>query len=604
MSSTTAFFISMAALVFIIVLFIVDAVHGNLNIQSKTVGNGQHGTARLSTKKEENKKFDIIPYEPEKWRAGKHLPDYPDGGSVLGILDEGHGIKARIDPSDSHTLVLSTTGGHKTTGFLYPNIEFACACGCSFFTTDTKGDVFKNYAGIAQKYYRYATYVIDLRNPTRSDSFNLLHLVNKYTDLYKKTGSISYKARAERYAKITGRTIVRSEGFDGGGQNAFFYDAAEGLVASTILLVAEFCSPKQRHIVSVFKIIQELLQTKTPAPSKQDKANNVKPQNEYQKLIELLPAEHKARWFATAALNTAESSMHSVMSTAISRLLSFIDSELEQILCFDSAVDAEQFCNGRTAVFIVFPEEDNTKHFLVSLFITQLYNECLTIANQDGKNRLDKRVFFYLDEFGTIPKIGGAEQMFTAGKSRNMLLYPMIQSLEQLHKNYGREGGDIILDCCTNTLIGSLSPLTKDAETISRALGNQTVQSGSVSHSGNSFERANSSKSLNMIQRSLMTADEIQNMPEDQWILMKTRMHPLLTCLKYFTKWGIRLNSPFAMDENATRRVFYASREELTAAVSEKYPPAREVVEAFDLSQLDEPPERGNQRVTIDDEYI
>ena len=47
------------------------------------------------------------------------------------------------------------------------------------------------------------------------------------------------------------------------GQNAYFYDAAEGLLTATILLVAEFCAPEKRHIVSVFKVIQELL-----APSK------------------------------------------------------------------------------------------------------------------------------------------------------------------------------------------------------------------------------------------------------------------------------------------------------------------------------------------------
>jgi len=38
------------------------------------------------------------------------------------------------------------------------------------------------------------------------------------------------------------------------GKTAFFYDAAEGLLTATILLIAEFCPPKHRHIVSVFKI--------------------------------------------------------------------------------------------------------------------------------------------------------------------------------------------------------------------------------------------------------------------------------------------------------------------------------------------------------------
>lgn len=39
---------------------------------------------------------------------------------------------------------------------------------------------------------------------------------------------------------------------DGGvlGQNAYFYDAAEGLLTATILLVAEFCAPEKRISVA------------------------------------------------------------------------------------------------------------------------------------------------------------------------------------------------------------------------------------------------------------------------------------------------------------------------------------------------------------------
>lgn len=81
---------------------------------------------------------------------------------------------------------------------------------------------------------------------------------------------------------------------------------------------ASFCEPQKRHIVSVFKIIQELL-----APSQQ------KGQNQFQQLMAMLPNDHKAKWFAGAALNTSKESMASVMGTALSRLNSFLDSELE-----------------------------------------------------------------------------------------------------------------------------------------------------------------------------------------------------------------------------------------------------------------------------------
>ena len=91
---------------------------------------------------------------------------------------------------------------------------------------------------------------------------------------------LAYKAKAEKYAKIIAKTIIMS-GMDGSsfGDNAYFYDAAEGLLTATILLVAEFCEPQKRHIVSVFKIIQELL-----APSQQ------KGQNQFQQLMSLFTA--------------------------------------------------------------------------------------------------------------------------------------------------------------------------------------------------------------------------------------------------------------------------------------------------------------------------
>lgn len=100
--------------------------------------------------------------------------------------------------------------------------------------------------------------------------------------------------------------------------------------------MAEFCLKEKRHIISVFKLIQDLL-----APSK------VKVRNQFQLLMAKLPDTHKAKWFAGVVLNTAEQSMQSVLSTALSRLNAFLDSELEQILCFDTAIDVESFCKKK-----------------------------------------------------------------------------------------------------------------------------------------------------------------------------------------------------------------------------------------------------------------
>lgn len=334
---------------------------------------------------------------------------------MLGSIERAGKLYVLVDTGDVHCLMIGAAGVGKTAHFLYPNIEYACACGMSFLTTDTKGDLYRNYAGIAKKYYGYETAVIDLRNPTRSDGDNMLHLVNKYMDAFlADSDNLSAKAKAEKYAKITAKTIISSGGADSSsyGQNAFFYDAAEGVLTAAILLIAEFCPNEKCHIISVFKLIQDLL-----APSK------VKGKNQFQLLMAKLPDTHKAKWFAGAALNTAEQPMQSVLSTALSRLNSFLDSELEQILCFDTAIDAEQFCKKKTAVFLVMLEEDNTKYFIISLILQQLYREILVVADENG-GKLDNRVVFYWDEVGTIPKIESAEMMFSVSRSRKVSIVP------------------------------------------------------------------------------------------------------------------------------------------------------------------------------------
>ena len=527
------------------------------NIKAKTVGDGQHGTARWARKDEIRKTYTHIPFEPERWRKGENLPTVSDQGIVVGCESGKLGTTAIVDTSDVHALMIGAAGVGKTAYFLYPNLEYACASGMSFITSDTKGDLYRHYGKIAKDYYGYRVAVLDLRNPTRSDGNNLLHLVNKYMDLWKANpDNLAYKAKAEKYAKIIAKTIILSD-MEGAsfGQNAFFYDAAEGLLCATILLVAEFCPPGTRHIVSVFKIIQDLL-----APA------NRPGTTQFQLLMRRLPEEHKAKWFAGAALNTSEQAMNSVMSTALSRLNAFLDSELEQILCFDTAIDAEQFCNSKSAIFIVLPEEDTSKHFMVSLIVQQLYREILAVADEQG-GQLKNRVMMYLDEFGTIPKIESAEMMFSASRSRRMSIVAIIQSFAQLQKNYGKEGCEIITDNTQLTVFGGFAPNSESAEVLSKALGTRTVQSGSVSRGKN-----DPSQSLQMIERALLTPDELKSLPKGMFVVMKTGFYPMRVRLKLFFEWGIVFpQEVYMVPDKGNRKVQYARQDEMEAVIVEQY---------------------------------
>lgn len=534
--------------------------HYTLNgIKSRTVGDGQHGTARWATEAEVKKTYVHVPFNVSSWRHGHNRPT--EQGLILGSTGGKNHVTALVDNDDIHCLMIGASGIGKTAFFLYPNLEYACASGMSFLALDTKGDLARNYGTIAKKYYGYNVSVIDLRNPTRSDGNNLLTLVNRYMDIAREEAdNLAARAKAEKYAKILAKTIVNPEGDASNyGQNAFFYDAAEGLLSATILLLAEFLPPtleeptECRHIVSVFKLVQDLLE-----PS------NVRGKSRFQLLMDKLPSEHKARWFAGAALNSAEQAMASVMSTVLSRLNAFLDSELEQVLCFDSAIDAETFASEKSAIFLILPEEDTTKNFMAGLMIQNLSRELFSVADENG-GKLKNRVVLFCDELGTMPPFE-ILPLFSAGRSRRLTLVPIIQSLAQLEKNYGKEGCEIIQDNCQDTIFGGFAPNSRTAEELSKSLGNRTVLSGSVSRGKN-----DPSQSLQMMERPLLTPDELKSIPKGSFIVMKTGSHPMRTRLRLFLDWGITFEEPYAVPERAQRRVVYASRQVLERSIMQRY---------------------------------
>ena len=253
--------------------------------------------------------------------------------------------------------------------------------------------------------------MVDLRNPTRSDGYNLLTLINRYMDMARKTGNLAARAKAEKYAKILAKTVVSPNGDIDYGQNAYFYD----------------------------------------------------------------------------------------------------------------------------------------------------------VADENG-GRLPSRVVFYCDELGTMPAFD-ILPLFSAGRSRGLTMVPIIQALAQLEKNYGKEGAEILTDNCQDTIFGGFAPNSQTAEQLSKSLGSRTVLSGSVSKGKN-----DPSQSLQMIERPLMTPDELKSIPKGSFVVMKTGTHPMQTKLRLFLDWGITFGEPYATPEHAARPVAYASRAALLDSIDRTYP--------------------------------
>lgn len=95
-----------------------------------------------------------------------------------------------------------------------------------------------------------------------------------------------------------------------------------------------------------------------------------------------------------------------------------------------------------------------------------------------------------------------------------------------------------------DTIFGGFAPNSQTAEVLSKALGSRTVMSGYISKG-----KSDPSQTIQMMERPLMTPDELKSIPKGHFIVMKTGTHPMRTRLRLFLEWGITFREPYSIPE-------------------------------------------------------
>ena len=428
--------------------------------------------------------------------------------------------------------------------------------GASFISTDLKGELYERTADFMQK-RGYRTPVLDFAHPLSSAKYNIMYNINRYMDIYldkitpEDEKIISY-SKAERYAKALASTIIDDvEGSSKNEAGKFFTETAKGLVTGIALLVSEYGQDGTRHIVSVFKLIIEL-------NGLADGSTDEKQTSKLAKLLENIDNDRIVNYVGAAMSADLRTSMN-VFSSALSHLLSFIDAELEQMLCSHSNdFNAKDFIENPTAIYIICPDENTDKHFLGSLFIRFIMNDLIELA-RDNNDTLERKVLCLWDEFGNMPSIKNLDVLITAARSRGIRFLLALQSNAQLEKSYSNVMSKIIRDatqCIMFTFISPQAPETR--EELSKILGEQTIKSGSVSYgSGNSI-------SHQMIGRRLMTPDEIIRIPKYTFVSSKGGQYPVKTTSPLFFKYIKRTKITKLKNVNTLQEIKYLSLSDFT----------------------------------------
>lgn len=485
------------------------------NIENVSVGNKQHGGARFMTDKEKKENYTFV-------KAGKEK----EPGFIVGREDNVW----IVETTDKTICLTSPPGGGKTKAVFIPTLYYNAEVnrntgnGASILSLDAKSENLKT-AGCKLEECGYKILFLDFRNPLQSPQFNLMNGVNEEINKYKSTDNqeekLRHYARAERYAKQVSSSIVKNiMGEVKDSSSDFFNNTSQGLITGLILMVSQYGDEDERHIISVFRLIVEL--------NGLIDNGNIETGQQRSKLMELLQYIDDVRitnYVAASVKADVRTSMN-VFSSALSKLLDFIDAELEQMICGHFLeFNVNDFINKPTAIFLICPDEDTSRHFFASLFIRYFTTQLIDLAESSPNQRLPRKVLCLWDEFGNMPAIKDVDSLFTAARSRGIRFLYSIQSFSQLKKSYNKTFEEIILDSSQILMFTYVAPSAYEtAKKLSDILGSQTVLSGTIARRAKVYNILDEdhTSTFQMIKRQLMLPEEIMAIPFGTFIVIKT----------------------------------------------------------------------------------
>jgi type IV secretion system protein VirD4 len=321
-------------------------------------------------------------------------------------------------------LVIGSTGSGKTRRIVLPSIYALGEIGESMVVPDPKGELYLTTCEHLQaKGYRVDT--IDLRDPSRSVQWSPLGLI---VDLIE-SGEI---AHAEDMAHELAKTIVSAQLGGHGGNEAFWNASAEAIIAATSLLIASEPSgadPLSRNMFNVYRALGTYGKERLAMRVGSMRQERVYPLKE---IIEGLDDRHPAK-VAYLAASLATGNTASSMYTTAANAMKIFSNRNMAALTARSEHNLADVGLVKSAVFIITPDERDAYNVMVTIYVRQLYQALVKVANTHG-GRLPVPVNILFEEFGNIPKIPEFVSMLTMARSRGIRLLMVVQSIEQLER--------------------------------------------------------------------------------------------------------------------------------------------------------------------------
>lgn len=473
--------------------------------------------------KEKYKNLEKIEISPDEMKIFKK------GGIVLGRnIKKVKGIETEnilFVADNVHTLTVGATRSGKTRCLVIQSIINSALAGESIVTSDPKGEIFGYTAGFL-KQIGYNVVTLDFKNPKKSSYYNFLQpVINEL-----KKGNL---AEAQMKASDICESIVG----EAKGEK-IWNDGEKATIKTGIMSVCMEAPENMQNMANVYYFLANLCKENEKGELLMDyfldRLKNGYFDEEKQIAVEGNLNHPAIASFAPSSIASSKT-RSSFYTSALNSLTLFSDSYIASMTS-KTDIKAEDLANKKTALFMILPDEKLTYYSLCSLFVSQIYQQLVNIADNNG-GTLNNRVNFILDEFGNfsaIPNFGG---FLTVGGGRGIRFNLFLQSFSQLNSKYDENTAQNILDNCH---IWNYLKTSNDttAEKISKKLGTYTCASYSESNSANKGSSSiNQSKSMSLTQRPLLTPAEVLMINRPYLLVMFSGNKPAMTNSPDLSKW-------------------------------------------------------------------
>ena len=509
------------ALIIIFLYFIEPLI-----TRQKIKNNNEHGSARWATKKEIDEKF--------KKEEVSHIEK-----SGFPVYYSKNNKYVWFDMETPQWIYLGSTGSGKSVTAVIPQCSFIATAKTkqSVFITDPKGEIFSTTSKMFED-NGYKILTLDFRNPSLSNHLNILEpIIREYEQFSKndklaqieksnkkkikyQNKSIEHLAECNQLIESISRIIME----DKTAKEAFWNNTASDLLYGLIsLFLEEYADGKIKREQITLSSIKKF----------QNSSLTDKNQKLLKKYVEEKPYGFKSKDKLIPVISSSENTYRSITSVFNERMSLFDDINVENITS-NSDFEFDILGKKPTVLYCCIPDESKIYYSLISIIVSLIYKTLVLLSNTQPNKRLPYDLVFLLDEFANTPPLEDIETIVSVARSRGMYFQFFLQSFAQLDNLYGKEVSQIIQDNCGLAYLKTNTQET--AESISKRLGNKTIETSSLNYSM-SFMNNNGSKGTSLMSRNLMTPDEIKQL-HYKTIILPTISHPIFRDTVIYKKFS------------------------------------------------------------------